>query len=482
MPDTSEDTLENLQAKLATNYEQTKPLMEKAEAAARDPQNNSDLTDDETRQLNALMDQNDEIMAKITHQKLQARIKRQKNMAETGSFYIDAGPSAGEAQAQSRAGSAYPIPTRPGKKYPDVSMRRHYGGLKVFTGGPDDEFLAFKFGAFINAVMNSNPKAIRWCNENGIRYMDQHVESVNPAGGVWVMDEISDRIIRLVDQYGVYRGNVFIEPMTTDKKDITRRKNGMKAHHVGERQPTPLSDPNLWDQVSLVAKKVSAYTSISIELEEDSYINLVDSLSMEAAQAFAEREDEDGFNGEANKSSGGIWGILQQAKDPDYGAMAIEAAAGHNTFLTIDMADITKLLAAFPAYGLRPGLGWYMSNHAKENIVGRLSIEVGGTRKEDVTSGTPMEFRGYPVNVSETFPGAGDLSGEPMLAFGNLGLSSTMGVRREIDFRTSNDLLFETDEIALKWTERYDMVNHNLLDSQSPQTKAGPMVVLIGKA
>ena len=64
-----------------------------------------------------------------------------------------------------------------------------------------------------------------------------------------------------------------------------------------------------------------------------------------------------------------------------------------------------------------------------------------------------------------------------MLLFGDLRMSTTMGVRRELRFQVSNERYWESDEIGINYTERFDVVNHD----PGNATTAGPIVALMGK-
>lgn len=479
----------DLQQELDQRHKQVQSLIDKQSSE-------EGLTDEEQANLNLLFDESDDLMDQITTRKNALRAQRQQAFMQNQTFLtVDTRPG----EYPSESGMGQPSEYRDeGQRYPEISnrerffinqakpskapritMRAHHGGLQAFTRGEKDVETAFRIGMFLSAAFLKNQGAQRWCKENGLMYMNQHVESVQEAGGIFVPEEMSERIIDLRDSFNVYRNNAYIEPMTSDTKNIARRKRGYTAKHAGETKFTDWQDPNLWDKVNLVAKKVEVPTKLSIELDMDSAVNIVDLLVTEAAEAFSIREDEDGFNGTGTSESGGIWGILAKLNSGNYKG-AVPAAAGHNTFLTIDNDDLIAMLAQMPTYTRnRAGNRWYMSGYAYEITVGRLSLNAGGNRISDVAEGWTPTFYGYPVEFTEVLPGEGDLTGLPMLGFGNLALSSTMGDRLGMMMvRASEHALFTTDEIALKMTERYDIVNHNIGDD----VKAGPFVTLIGSA
>ena len=64
-----------------------------------------------------------------------------------------------------------------------------------------------------------------------------------------------------------------------------------------------------------------------------------------------------------------------------------------------------------------------------------------------------------------------------MLFFGDLSMAATFGDRRGMTIAVSTERYFELDQLAIKGTERFDIVAHGLGDN----TNAGPIVALIGE-
>jgi HK97 family phage major capsid protein len=64
-----------------------------------------------------------------------------------------------------------------------------------------------------------------------------------------------------------------------------------------------------------------------------------------------------------------------------------------------------------------------------------------------------------------------------MLLFGSPSAAMSMGTRRGVTLATSMDRYFESDQIAIRGTERFDIVVHDIGDTAT----AGPLVALIGE-
>ncbi len=83
--------------------------------------------------------------------------------------------------------------------------------------------------------------------------------------------------------------------------------------------------------MSLVAKKFGALTKYSRELAEDAVVNLGDYIAGEVAYAFANKEDDAGFNGDGTSSFNGIVGLKNSV-----GSAGIKTQGTGNTFACFD--------------------------------------------------------------------------------------------------------------------------------------------------
>jgi HK97 family phage major capsid protein len=64
-----------------------------------------------------------------------------------------------------------------------------------------------------------------------------------------------------------------------------------------------------------------------------------------------------------------------------------------------------------------------------------------------------------------------------MILFGDIGMGVSFGDRRGMTIARSTDYKFGEDLIAIKGTERFDIVAHGLGDSTNP----GTLVALMGE-
>jgi HK97 family phage major capsid protein len=352
--------------------------------------------------------------------------------------------------------------------------------LRAFQNNRAGHEAAYRAGKWLQAAILGDEKAINWCANNGVSVdiRAAHSAGDNAKGGVLVPEEMSATIIRLVEQYGVFRQNTRVVPMSSDTLNIPRRTGGLTASYVGENAEGDESDTS-WDNVSLVAKKLMVLSRMSSEIAEDAIISMADMLALECALAFALKEDTVGFTGTGSAADGGIVGVLVKALDAAHTKAKVTAAAGHDTFGEIDADDLLDLMAAIPQYA-KAGAAWYCSPTAQELVFNAIKIAGGGNTASQLAARQTPDFLGYPINVSTVFPDSSttDYTGLAMIGFGNLAQASTLGNRRDVRFAVTDQRYWEQDQIGIKATMRHDINIHDL----GSTTVKSPFAVLVGGA
>jgi HK97 family phage major capsid protein len=348
---------------------------------------------------------------------------------------------------------------------------------------------AYGFGCvFLAAIANDMPqkvknpdgatKALEWAKTNGLLLEKAALnEGTNTVGGYLVNDQFSNRMVDLREQYGVGRGLMHSEPMTSDTLSFNRRTAGLTVYPLGES--TSITESGLtFDRVGLVAKKWGTYTLISSELNEDSMIALGDRLAGEIAYAFASNEDDCIFNGDGGTTYQGIQGIrpaLKTINGVDEGGGLILQTG--NDFAAITLADFHRLIGALPQFADTANCKFVCHRTFWSQVMCKLAYAAGGNDKTDVAGGQGKTFLGYPVVISQKYPST-DTASVVYLTFGDHSLAGTFGNRRSTTIAFSVDFKFQTDEIAVRSTTRWDAVWHDL----GSATVAGPVVGLMSSA
>jgi len=349
-----------------------------------------------------------------------------------------------------------------------------YGKLKAFKGQTAEED-AYVSGMFLRAAIFNEEKAFHWCKEHGIQIVKAQAETVGGSGGFLVPVQFNQAIIDLREEYGVFRTECQLIPMGSDTMTMPRRAGGLTAYFPGENGQITESQKS-WGQVQLAAKKLAVLSRMSTELAEDAIISIADDLASEMAYAFAQTEDSCGWNGDGTSAYGGITGATVKIIDGTHTKSAVNAASGHDTFAEVDATDLANLMAALPKYAEKTAK-FYCSQPAWALVFQRLLAAGGGNAISDLNGRPQRSYLGYPVVIDQSLPtSTGTLVNKAMIFFGDLSKAATMGERRGITVKTSNDRYFEFDQIGVQATERVDINVHDLGDTNT----AGPLAALIG--
>lgn len=347
---------------------------------------------------------------------------------------------------------------------------------------PDE---AYALGAFVFATLLGNAKMKGWCESTGLLETKVHQEGNNATGGFLVPSPLDAAIIDLRESYGVFRRNAKVSRMTSDTLSVNRRTAGLTAYAVGESAAITESTKG-WDQIQLVARRWGCLARISSELNEDAITNIGDDLAGEMAYAFANKEDECGFNGDGTATYHGIQGIRHKmlnlsATRANIAGLVVGAG---NAFSEITLANFHEVMAKLPEYAYGKMPKWYASVAFAFNVMQRLAFAAGGVTSDAIISGTKGgTFLGYPVEISQVFPKV-DTNDVVLCLFGDLALSSTFGDRRGTTFALSTDSRFANDEIEIRATTRFDINVHDVGNQSSTAADRvpGPVVGLLSAA
>lgn len=339
----------------------------------------------------------------------------------------------------------------------DWEKARVFGRLKHLKSQES----AYKFGRWALGALG-HQKSADWCKANGLSLvrMKGHVEGINSQGGYAVPDEFESELINLREQYGVFRRNARVVAMGSDVKRLPKRAGTVTAYFVGEAQAITESQQTL-DQVQLVAKKLGVLTTISSELNEDNIVGLGDDLAGEIAYAFALKEDDCGFNGDGTSTYGGIIGLASALTDATY---QVSTGAG-TTYAAVTQAEISAGFRKLPAWAAqRNNIKIFCSKNAYHAIFERLAMGAGGVTAAEMANGlSAPKFFGYPVEFAQVIP-VSEVADAAFAYIGDLAQGCIFGDRRQQTVAFSDSALnaFEQDELAVRGTQRFDIVCANV--------------------
>ena len=361
--------------------------------------------------------------------------------------------------------------------------------LQAFKGERGAEN-ARRFGEFLNAVLFKSERSKAFCRSNGIPLTRAQSESDNESGGIFVPTEFENVLIDLRLQYGVFRRNANVVPMSTDSKTRPRRRGGLKAYPIGAvGAARRLKESKMfWDAINLLAKKWGVLAKYEEELAEDAVISMADTLASEIAYAFTEVEDECGFYGDGSGDYHGIVGVIPKLlslnSDPTKIA-GLQVASG-NSWTEITLADILAVVGRLPSFARSSGnVKWYCTNEFWATVLCKIALQAGGATTAQIQGETQPMFLGKPVEIVEAMPHVEDNS-QVALLYGNLAQAAMFGDRRGVTIKMtdSNDTDFEEDLMAIKGTERFDINVHDVgnADNDPKKRLAGPIVGLMTAA
>jgi len=409
--------------------------------------------------------------------KIEALIKRADEVKAKIAFYERAAEKEKELRAvlERSAPVASPAVAAREERKTIPAQPRFAGRLRAFTG-PNAEERAYRAGMWYKGNVFGDAEARRWCADHGVEA--RAVSNTQGNLGGMVPDEVLDTVIKLFDDYGTFPAYSRNVPMSSDVLIQPRRTGGVVAEFVGENTTIPDSDP-AWDKVTLVAKKLVVSTRCSSEFLEDSIINLADYITDEFARAIALKVDECGWIGTGASSFGEMTGVaVEIAKSARAGSVYTSPDAESFEEFTID--DFTAVLAKLPLYAQR-NAAWYVSPAGFAASMQRLALSSGstglsgGNTARDIATGLGTQFLGFPVRLVHVLDGTlGTDNGKIKVLFGDLGLATMYGVRRQMSIRTSTERYAELDQTLMLATTRFAALTHDVGTS----TVAGPLVAL----
>ena len=337
---------------------------------------------------------------------------------------------------------------------------KSHGPLQAFKG-PDAEKNAYIAGQVILAGMFGSEPAQRFCQQNGLQVNGLMSSSDNSKGGFIVPDEMSQTLIRIREERGVFPQFANRIPMGADIIRIPRLLTDVTAYWTGEGVEITASDAVI-GEAELMARKLSALTKVSSELDEDAVIDIGDMITQSMGYAMADKIDDAAFNGDGTSTYGGVLGI-KNALDSNAISVALSGNVGAST---LDLVDFENALAIYPQYaGASPR--WFMHSAVYYSSAFALMNAAGGNTNVTLSNGVPtMMFLGFPVTFTQVMTSTTGSAVSTILAyFGDLRLGSAYGVRRSVRTEVTMDRYFENDLIGIKCTERVAINIHERGDT-----------------
>lgn len=444
-----------------------------------------DISVEEATEMTTVNGELDELLKQINAEKALEDIRGKS--VQRGTLLNTPMSEGGVAVVQLHGGKTEQQATQKKMMLPASAKRSRVTAFKA-----DSQFSAhekaYRFGKWFLATVCKHAASQEFCKEHGLPMVFHQgektgqIETVNSLGGWLVPDEFENDMIDLREAYGIFRNLAKRTTMRSDTKSVPRRTSGLTAYFVGEGGAGTESTKG-WDRVALTARKIMVLARYSSELDEDSLIDMANDLAEEIAYAFAQKEDDCGFNGDGTSAYGTIIGVRPRLRAVDATIANIKGlkVATGNTWSEITLADFNGAKALLPQYARksrRNNVKWHAHSAFYYGVMEKLMLASGGVTAREVADGREeLIFMGHPVEISQVLPSV-EANSSICCLFGDLMLAATFGDRRQTTLALSEHAAFETDELLLRGTERFDINVHDVGDTAA----AGPIVGLITAA
>lgn len=346
-----------------------------------------------------------------------------------------------------------------------------------YKGYFPSERAANLFGNLVFASARGSQKALGRLSDAGIKVLN---EGIGSSGANLVPDVFVPTLINLKEQYGIFRRNAQIVPMTSDTQSWPVQSGDVTMYYPGESGTIAASNITL-GSAGLVAKKGAALQVLSSELSEDAAIAVAEIVAESMARTMAKGEDQAGFIGDGTSTYGGVRGVSARLLGVDTTIANIKGlvVAAGNLFSEFTLASFESIIGKLPQYA-DANAKWYMHKYLYYTVAYALAMAKGGVTATEVITGvvrgTPTLY-GSPVEFVQVMPKA-DANSQVAALYGDLRKAAFFGERRAFTMEQSRDYYFPTDQIGIRSTERFAINIHSVGDT----TDEGPVIGLISAA
>ncbi len=282
----------------------------------------------------------------------------------------------------------------------------------------------------------------------GVFTKNINLEGINADGGYLVPVEFEGHVVKLLNDYGVFRRNCTVAGMNSKTLTKPRLLTGVSATFQGEGTAGDESNPT-FDQITWTRRKLDVTTGISRELIEDSGVDIISELAEIVANAMAQKEDEQGFKG----SGSPITGVFSAS-----GVNSVTLSSTNPNSLTY--AKLASVITSVRSAGLK-GAKWYM-HRSILGLIMNLTDTAGYPLFDPSALMSTKTLFGYPIELSEELNDSSVLTAKPVIFFGNLKYS-VLRERKGMSMRISDNAVvggnsaFEQDLLFVKTSESFDI-------------------------
>lgn len=453
--------------KLSELYEQRAALSGKLTALRSSFDSADEPTDEQVAQISDLRGQVDSVTAQI--HKIEATRKQLEDMQAS----LDA------TAPPTRLGAGNPdlgnpfnplaIPRTTASMIERQAKGRMSGaGLEVYKG---DSYLATIGAQFIGALRGDQS-----CKD-AVQATYHEFEATqntqqNSLGGFLVPDDLVPTLIELREQYGSIRRNATVMNVNAPSGSIPRLTSTPDAAFTGEPRDNDIPTQDLtFDRITYNVKPLSVATPATLEMLDDSLINISALVFKHAQEKFAKKEDQCGFLGDGTSLYGGILGILP-ILDLAAHAGSVFVTTGETSLAAVTNGSLANATGFVPDY-VGTNAKWFVSKRVNGGVFDRLKLAAGGNTVQNVEGRTIRQYNGYDIEISQILP-ATPTTGQQVGLFGDMAMAAHMFVKSGIIMASSEHVNFLKREVVYLTTQRFDFNFHE----RGTATEAGPLIAI----
>lgn len=272
-------------------------------------------------------------------------------------------------------------------------------------------------------------------------------------GGYLVPVEFKPTLLRIIEQYGVIRGEAQIIPMTRDEMQFPVYNGVFKDQNGGATGPCYWVDENTditksWPQfanITMQCRKLAALIPTSNELLQDAALPIATLIATLVGEFLAKEEDRVGFVGTTVGNADKFDGCLTAA-----GVTVTTATTDIKDVTANDLLDMTVSLPRSAVDGAK----FYM-HRTVFNILRKLATTDGLPIYNPPALGAPATIWGFPYTLCESMPsydGAPHASKRYIL-FANL-KNFYMGDRMGLQVASTDIVGFAAFQTHFRFVER----------------------------
>lgn len=291
----------------------------------------------------------------------------------------------------------------------------------------------------------------------------------NATYGSTVIEDIAPELIENLNSHGAARMVATVTPMSRDSLSMHRWGSDVTVVDTAEGAQGTVTDGST-DRVSLYAKKTMAIGKLSAELLNDSSIQIANKWADSVLRVMSKYEDNSYFRG-VGRAVG-----LAQTAGANAGATYDNGALNSSTsWAGWTIAALQAAKAKIAPWATEDGSLAIVAHPAFYEAVLKVNAySAGGTPGDAILNGTRVKaWDGVPFIPCNIMPSS--YSADQIVAYyGNFAKATKFGVVRGSEqIATSDDFYFDTDEVALRFTQRWDYNLHDVTDASTD----GPGVI-----